>query len=723
MKKNTKRSILKSSIATTLALASVSPIAIALGKQIADNYQNQLFNDLSRQTQNWDQFPNINQPTKSMFTNTSNIKNLGNLGKGIPLTPYGWLATYNAQTPQKVDLDMTKYHWDSTTALIGWDGSIIWTTNADNIRNYNSKYNFSNDVIFSIRTQDSSGAGGGAYVAQQVHLQIMDAKTGKGFSISSSLGSWAFSNLFNNNFLNNYENGKYELIWTEENKKDLYFQDFVTLSNGDIIWYYMPNPLKFRVKNKTTNEIKNLISLDMYSRAIIGSANTQNSPMAKCLYIKKQDIDNAKANNSVVRPFDITREFFNKQNYPLKNDYLLTAPIIFAGTDNKLKIMFYVADSTDGNIKVVNSVWKLNNNILQSIGGSKLPASNNLSDFDLFNRELTESSNHVAKIWNSNSQWTDEFNQSLLIPTRNMFDENTITFAYPYAAPGTSNASSTKVPIFNVATLSFNKNSLDDYNRIEYDSNKSKIFNFGTQIINKYIEDQGWNTDPFSSSSTLKWYPWPGSHSSINNYTNQLYSRLISVSPFDNTIIYASRPDNQKISGSKDIFVGSDSNKNDYASFWIGNSSSGNIKNFYIPNSTSIFNSAMNNNLVSSIDSIYNIGFWFDIYSLSITNSNNVNLYFLPTGTKYNETILGNSNNIKSSPIGVVRPLVSNPKPMNTLTNTSSENSSSITDKSYTNYITSRADLTQWFNRTYIGISKGANTYKNNDKLMNNFLK
>ena len=72
-----------------------------------------------------------------------------------------------------------------------------------------------------------------------------------------------------------------------------------------------------------------------------------------------------------------------------------------------------------------------------------------------------------------------------------MFDENTITFAYPYAAPGTGNTSSTKVPIFNVATLSFNKNSLDDPNRIEYDSNKSKIFNFGTQIINKYISDQG----------------------------------------------------------------------------------------------------------------------------------------------------------------------------------------------------------------------------------------
>ena len=118
----------------------------------------------------------------------------------------------------------------------------------------------------------------------------------------------------------------------------------------------MPNPLKFRVKNKTNNEIKNLISLDMYSRAIIGSANTQNSPMAKSLYIKKQDIENAKANNSIVRPVDITRDFFNKQNFPLKNDYLLTAPIVCAGNNNKLKIMFYVADSTDGNIKVVNSV-------------------------------------------------------------------------------------------------------------------------------------------------------------------------------------------------------------------------------------------------------------------------------------------------------------------------------------------------------------------------------
>ena len=146
MKKNTKSTILKSSIATTLALASISPIAVALGKQIIDNHQNKLFNDLSRQTLSWDQFPNINQPTKSMFTNTSNIKDLGNLGKGIPLTPYGWLATYNQQTPQKVDLDATNWYWDNTAALIGWDGSIIWATNTDEIRNYNSKYNYDKTI-------------------------------------------------------------------------------------------------------------------------------------------------------------------------------------------------------------------------------------------------------------------------------------------------------------------------------------------------------------------------------------------------------------------------------------------------------------------------------------------------------------------------------------------------------------------------------------------------
>ncbi len=716
MKKNTKSTILKSSIATTLALASISPIAVALGKQIIDNHQNKLFNDLSRQTLAWDQFPNINQPTKSMFTNTSNIKDLGNLGKGIPLTPYGWLATYNQQTPQKVDLDARNWYWDNTAALIGWDGSIIWATNTDEIRNYNSKYNFSNDVIFSLRTQDYSGAGRSNSFAEKTHFKMIDAKTGK--QLRNNLEPWYFSDLFTNTFLHNYESNGYELIWTEENKKDLYFQDFVTLSNGDIIWYYLPNPLKFRVKNKRTNEIKNLISMDLYTKAIIGNTNIINSSMAKCFYIKKQDIDSAKENDSVMPIIDITQAFFDEQFYSWPNAYLITAPIVCAGNNNKFKIMFYVVDSTTQSIKVINSVWQLNNNALQHIGGSEASITNNLLGFDLFNRGSAESNNHVAKIWES-SQWTDEFNKSLLIPTRNMFDENTITFAYPYAAPGTNNTSSIKVPIFNVATLSFEKNSLDNLNTITYNSNKSKIFNFGTKIITKYINDKGWNKDPINDSVTnLLWYPWPGSHSSINNYTNQLYSRLISVSPFDNSIIYASRPDNKKISGNRDIFVGLDSNKNDYASFWIGNSSSGNIKNFYIPNSTSIFGSAMSNELVSSTDFIYNIGFWFDIYSLSITNSNSVNLYFLPkTGTKYNQKILGNSNDIKSSPIGVVRPLVSNSKPMDTLTNTSNENFSSITNKSYTNYITSRADLTQWFNRTYIGISKGANTYKNNDVL------
>ena len=97
MKKNTKRSILKSSIATTLALASISPIAVALGKQIIDNHQNKLFNDLSRQAQNWDQFPNINTPTKEMFHNTENLEPLSSVTRGQMVTPYGWLGTYKNQ--------------------------------------------------------------------------------------------------------------------------------------------------------------------------------------------------------------------------------------------------------------------------------------------------------------------------------------------------------------------------------------------------------------------------------------------------------------------------------------------------------------------------------------------------------------------------------------------------------------------------------------------------
>ena len=71
------------------------------------------------------------------------------------------------------------------------------------------------------------------------------------------------------------------------------------------------------------------------------------------------------------------------------------------------------------------------------------------------------------------------------------------------------------------------------------------------KIVTHYINNNLATKDPYSTnnSSTLKWYPWLGAISSTTshasnypNYTEQLYSRLISINPFDNTTIYASRP-------------------------------------------------------------------------------------------------------------------------------------------------------------------------------------
>ena len=166
MKKEIKSRLIKSHLITSLALISISPIAIALGKQIVDNYQNQLFINSSRAAQDWTSLPGINTPTKEMFHNTHHLVPLSSVGRGQMVTPYGWLGTYNGQVPKNPGgsfdsgYSNDKDYWDNTLALVGWDGSIIWTSDESSIAIYSAKYNFATDTIFVVRTKDASGAGG-----------------------------------------------------------------------------------------------------------------------------------------------------------------------------------------------------------------------------------------------------------------------------------------------------------------------------------------------------------------------------------------------------------------------------------------------------------------------------------------------------------------------------------------------------------------------------------
>ena len=368
MKKNTKRSILKSSIATTLALASVSPIAIALGKQIADNYQNQLFINSSRAVQDWTNLPGINTPTKEMFHNTEKLVPLSSVGRGQMVTPYGWLGKYDGQVPKNPGGSVTpgysddKDYWDNTLALVGWDGSIIWTNDESNVAIYSAKYNFATDTIFVVRTKDASGAGGldsnwnqNDDPSFKISFTIHDAKTGKllydhlkpGNQFDPTAG-WRFKDIFNNNNFN----------WnSNEWKKDLYYQDMITLGNGDIIWYYTPNILKMRDSNKQS------LTLQDFSTKIWTGTNG----LAKFFWIKKSEIDDVRngGNSSAsIRPIDISSAVFSSYLYSGQEKYYpLTSPIVIPGNAPiEFNILSFVINENDKKIYSHNVWYKVNTN-------------------------------------------------------------------------------------------------------------------------------------------------------------------------------------------------------------------------------------------------------------------------------------------------------------------------------------------------------------------------
>ena len=358
MKKEIKSRLIKSHLITSLALISISPIAIALGKQIVDNYQNQLFINSSRAVQDWTNLPNINTPTKEMFHNTDQLVPLSSVARGQMVTPYGWLGTYKNQVAKNPGANYDsgysneKDYWNNTLALVGWDGSIIWTSDESSIAIYSAKYNFATDTIFVVRTQDASGAGGldsnltpNNSVSCKITFTIHDAKTGKmlynSYKNISDYVAWEFKNIFSNSNLN----------WnSNEWKKDLYYQDMITLGNGDIIWYYTPNILKMRESNKSS------LTLQKFSQQVWGSS----SSLAKFFLIKKSEIDSVRNGNSStpINPIDISQAVFNAFSYYSSNNwYLLTSPIVIPGTNsNEFNILSFVVEdgTTIKSYKITN---------------------------------------------------------------------------------------------------------------------------------------------------------------------------------------------------------------------------------------------------------------------------------------------------------------------------------------------------------------------------------
>ncbi|MBD5423291.1 MAG: hypothetical protein HDR43_02240, partial [Mycoplasma sp.] len=511
----------------------------------------------------------------------------------------------------------------------------------------------------------------------------------------------------------------------------------------------MPNPLKMKDTGKN-----NLVSIKTYSNDVVFSPNNS---LAKVFLIKNSDIENARNNNnSIDTIYDVTNSIAAEYQYTNSaTNIMLIAPLIPMSRHQEhsygsagrrdFKLMTFTYNSTNSNALVYQGPFQYdesNNTIQKTINGNNNTAgSSNLS--------ADTSSSDIFKFDSSGfnggwKTWTKEFNNAMLIPTRNMFNENVVTFAYPYASPESSFSNSVVLPIFNVWQLSITDRNAGNSGSIGSGS-FTKAFNFGEKIYDAY-SNNGWSSQQ-PNSNTIMWYPWPGavrtSNTTTNNYysqyTNQLYNRLINVSPYDNAVVYAARPnftiDYTFTPSIGDMLNGNNSFNDQYASFWIGrsfnNSSSSTgtyVSNFTISNSNSIStNGQISSELIGGsdkekINTIYQNGFWFDIKSIYADGAygDYANLYFNTNGTLKDKAINNQNSEVKSSPIGIIRPNIGSiyskeiSQMLNIVTQNNQMNKITIKESAnYSSYITSRANLTKWYPNMYQSLTKGVNTITN----------
>lgn len=211
-----------------------------------------------------------------------------------------------------------------------------------------------------------------------------------------------------------------------------------------------------------------------------------------------------------------------------------------------------------------------------------------------------------------------------------MFNPNSLVFAYPYAA-SQNNLTKNNFPIFNVAQVLINpQNGLVDKTTNNF--TRSINYSSGKQIVDNWNRTQDNN----------KIKPWPNAVANFSDI-NHNYNRLMAVSPFDNTIIYAAGQNGLNLP---------DQNANDLASFWIFLT---NRNNYYHP--LTIANSNALGGLIdpglTSLNSLYEDNFSFDLQSvLTVNLKSSLSLYFNHTGNAKNADAA--SPGFKTSKIGLL---------------------------------------------------------------------
>ena len=684
-------------LGSTVTFGSVG-VVVGFGlKSILDyNNQQNFLNQINRLSEaSFDTAPDYNKATADMFFDTTDLKSFhfGDVQKGQTVTPYGWLGVFEQSggISRKI-------------ALTGWNGEILWVNDdykdqgsETKFNVYDMKYDFNTDLIFVARTNSDNGLFLSNGSSVTVIIDVLDAKTGikKGKAEINQNNAWSFLK------------GKY-IDPNDANhrarSKNLYSLDVISKSANDVVVTFTPNFLQLTLRQNTTQtQGQNAINRIM---PLVDIADGYHSMVTNLVFTKSGDTIQIN-----TRKFNI-RDANSFQNRP-------SQPGWYPDWDNSNPV--FDSDYLTEYFPIANPfiTMKGNNFILHLLVSKKNAAKtlHKLIEFDSNGKYagsggIDKSENLTQRLliygdgtWVESKDWTNDFVNANLRINRNMFDTNSIVFAFPYAAGGVG----LRLPIFNVAQFWIDSNTGLTKNWNVNNAKKSMVLPFGKEIVDYWTV----NNPSYNNSSINKIYPFPDSGKGQTNL-NHNYNRLIGVSPFDNTVLFAAKPNM-----TNDIFSQHNNNENKWANFWIGNFNRQTpYRPFMIYNDQSL--SANVDSTMTNINDLYTKGLTFDLRSLT---GQSLNLYFNQTGSGRNDSYSGNG--FRTSKIGLLTDLlvkdsgasiwygnVTKPttKDLNLM-------GTGIDSKSYSTLIHSRANLDKWYPRTWKNSETPSNLFSANTQI------
>ena len=723
--------------------------------------------------------PNYNVATEDMFIKTKNLKrfHFGNTQIGQKITPWGWLGVFDDDGGVK-----------SRIALTSWNGEIIWVNEdyKDKEHNvYDMQYDFNSGLLFVLRTDSSNGFYGTNGTYPKVWLEVLKAETGEKYK--DGVNNTEFKGLqekakqeliVETSLLEGYEN-KPEL---QAKTKNLYYLD-VTYSHDKkaIMATWMPNYMQMARQTYGGTQEGSLPSFYdvirtwqesatsfMFGTEKLGNQEVYSRKQRKFDLLRSSGIQEVNDNQNKLSDALIEEgQLQGASTVKASEIYLLTNPFFTTSHDGKAFVMHLIGarpyiDSTTNQekMKVYHKTigWEIDLSDTADTSGtiySLTVGNENLTDKRRYdNIEFWDNGGgffdlKTDRSWTKAKGWNKEFINANLRVNKNMFDENSIVFAYPYSSSSdvVSNSSGNKygdennaMPVFNVTQIWLNKKNAQ-FKKDQQDSKKFHInYDLGKQIDDYYVT----NGPRYGQDNTLNnIYPYPSPGSFDEHNVNHSYNRLISVSPFDNTIVYAAKPN----IGESIFGVHNGGLKDSWAGFWLANSWAWdtNVKKKYyhpliIGNDQSIisdldrYNSDEMKYMLNNINDLYRDGFTFDISSRMDNNETGttlLNLYFNQTGRGVNESY-NNTEGFQSSKIGLLRDIIydagSNktgqpgskgwgdsivPKFPGPWDNTAKKLfATTINKDSFSSIIHSRADLKKWYPRTWSNANFASNMLK-----------